>query len=210
MPKIHLPTPLRPVRRRRRDRRRARAAPWPRRSRRSSTRHAGLRAHLFDEAGSCAPSSTSTGTTRTSATSSRRRRRSPTSDALSIVPSIAGGCLRRRRRRSAALSNEEIRRYARHLIMPEVGLEGQTKLKAARVLVVGAGGLGSPLAALPRGGRRRHARPRRLRRRGRVEPAAPDPLRDARTSAGPSSRRRAERLARTSTRTSASSRSRSG
>ncbi|HEY7114053.1 MAG TPA: molybdopterin-synthase adenylyltransferase MoeB [Thermoanaerobaculia bacterium] len=46
----------------------------------------------------------------------------------------------------AALSNEEIRRYARHLIMPEVGLEGQKKLKAARVLAVGAGGLGSPLA----------------------------------------------------------------
>ncbi len=45
-----------------------------------------------------------------------------------------------------ALSNEEIRRYARHLIMPEVGLEGQKKLKAARVLAVGAGGLGSPLA----------------------------------------------------------------
>ena len=43
------------------------------------------------------------------------------------------------------LSEEEIRRYARHLILPEVGLEGQKKLKAARVLAVGAGGLGSPL-----------------------------------------------------------------
>src|ERR1035437_10516435 len=46
----------------------------------------------------------------------------------------------------ATLSNEEILRYSRHLIMPEVGLEGQKKLKAARVLCVGAGGLGSPLA----------------------------------------------------------------
>ena len=44
------------------------------------------------------------------------------------------------------LSNEELRRYARHLILPEVGPEGQRRLKAARVLVVGAGGLGSPLA----------------------------------------------------------------
>ncbi len=43
------------------------------------------------------------------------------------------------------LSPEELRRYARHLIMPEVGREGQEKLKAARVLLVGAGGLGSPL-----------------------------------------------------------------
>jgi len=44
------------------------------------------------------------------------------------------------------LSNEEIARYSRHLILPEVGLEGQKKLKAARVLCVGTGGLGSPLA----------------------------------------------------------------
>ncbi|MGH2567983.1 MAG: molybdopterin-synthase adenylyltransferase MoeB [Bacteroidota bacterium] len=44
------------------------------------------------------------------------------------------------------LSYEEIRRYGRHLIMPEVGLTGQLKLKAASVLQVGTGGLGSPLA----------------------------------------------------------------
>src|SRR5215471_197701 len=46
----------------------------------------------------------------------------------------------------APLSNEEILRYSRHLIMPEVGMEGQLKLKQARVLCIGAGGLGSPLA----------------------------------------------------------------
>jgi len=45
----------------------------------------------------------------------------------------------------ASLSREEILRYSRHLIMPEVSLEGQAKLKHARVLCVGAGGLGSPL-----------------------------------------------------------------
>ncbi|BBL78165.1 molybdenum cofactor biosynthesis protein MoeB [Rubrobacter xylanophilus] len=44
------------------------------------------------------------------------------------------------------LTNEEIARYSRHLIMPEVALEGQKKLKQARVLTVGAGGLGAPLA----------------------------------------------------------------
>lgn len=43
------------------------------------------------------------------------------------------------------LSQEEILRYSRHLVIPEVGLEGQKKLKAASVLVVGAGGLGSPI-----------------------------------------------------------------
>ncbi len=44
------------------------------------------------------------------------------------------------------LTNQEISRYSRHLIMPEVGLEGQKKLKNAKVLCIGAGGLGSPLA----------------------------------------------------------------
>jgi sulfur-carrier protein adenylyltransferase/sulfurtransferase len=44
------------------------------------------------------------------------------------------------------LSNNEIARYSRHLLLPEVGLEGQQKLKAAKVLCVGTGGLGSPLA----------------------------------------------------------------
>jgi len=44
------------------------------------------------------------------------------------------------------LTNDEVLRYSRHLIMPEVGMEGQLKLKAARVLCIGAGGLGSPLA----------------------------------------------------------------
>ena len=44
------------------------------------------------------------------------------------------------------LTNEEVLRYSRHLIMPEVGMEGQQKLKAAKVLCIGTGGLGSPLA----------------------------------------------------------------
>jgi adenylyltransferase/sulfurtransferase len=46
---------------------------------------------------------------------------------------------------NANLSNEEIRRYSRHLIMPEVTLEGQKRLKAAGILLIGSGGLGSPL-----------------------------------------------------------------
>ena len=44
------------------------------------------------------------------------------------------------------LSGDEIKRYSRHLIMPEVGMDGQRKLKAAKVLCIGAGGLGSPAA----------------------------------------------------------------
>src|SRR6476646_6921421 len=44
------------------------------------------------------------------------------------------------------LSNDEIRRYSRHLILPEVGMVGQKKICAASVLCIGAGGLGSPIA----------------------------------------------------------------
>src|ERR1035437_7794881 len=44
------------------------------------------------------------------------------------------------------LNNDEIRRYSRHLILPEVGLSGQKKIKATSVLCIGAGGLGSPIA----------------------------------------------------------------
>ncbi|MGC2420236.1 MAG: molybdopterin-synthase adenylyltransferase MoeB [Candidatus Acidiferrales bacterium] len=46
---------------------------------------------------------------------------------------------------AAALSKEEVLRYSRHLIMPEVGMEGQLKLKQAKVLCIGTGGLGAPL-----------------------------------------------------------------
>lgn len=74
-------------------------------------------------------------------------------DTISIVPSVAGGVEGGvdTATSSAAsglpdLTNDEFKRYSRHLILPEVGLEGQRKLKAARVLCIGAGGLGSPAA----------------------------------------------------------------
>ncbi len=72
-------------------------------------------------------------------------------DTLTIVPSIAGGSALAEATPGAlpanatALTNEEVLRYSRHLIMPEVGMEGQLKLKNASVLLVGAGGLGAPL-----------------------------------------------------------------
>ena len=68
-------------------------------------------------------------------------------DLLMIVPSIAGGVSAEADVVSElpSLSNEEIARYSRHLIMPEVGIEGQRRLKAASVLMIGTGGLGAPL-----------------------------------------------------------------
>ena len=79
-------------------------------------------------------------------------------DSLSIVPSVAGGSptapadlkVRAASDIPAASANDlnadEIKRYSRHLIMPEVGVDGQKKLKAGSVLCIGAGGLGSPAA----------------------------------------------------------------
>jgi adenylyltransferase/sulfurtransferase len=65
---------------------------------------------------------------------------------ISIVPSIAGGSAALADvSAEAALTNEEIARYSRHLILPEVGVQGQLKLKQAKVAMVGAGGLGAPL-----------------------------------------------------------------
>ena len=92
-------------------------------------------------------------------------------DELTIVPSVAGGVetpvanhtgtppynqhhaplpvrplIDDARIQRVNLSQEEVLRYSRHLIMPEVTMEGQKRLKAARVLLVGTGGLGSPIA----------------------------------------------------------------
>src|SRR6188474_793170 len=80
-------------------------------------------------------------------------------DSLSIVPSVAGGTPapveadvhvglpgRPEGRPLPELTQDEIKRYSRHLIMPEVGMDGQRKLKAGSVLCIGAGGLGSPAA----------------------------------------------------------------
>jgi adenylyltransferase/sulfurtransferase len=66
-------------------------------------------------------------------------------DVVSIVPSVAGG-VSAVEDTTPELTGEEVQRYSRHLILPEVGVDGQRKLKAAKVLCVGAGGLGSPAA----------------------------------------------------------------
>jgi adenylyltransferase/sulfurtransferase len=66
-------------------------------------------------------------------------------DVLTIVPSIAGGSPVTVEAKPP-LSHAEMLRYSRHLLLPEVGVAGQRKLKSARVLTIGAGGLGSPLS----------------------------------------------------------------
>jgi adenylyltransferase/sulfurtransferase len=66
-------------------------------------------------------------------------------ETISIVPSIAGGSATLAEAEEVALSNEEVARYSRHLLLPEVGMEGQLRLKKASIILIGAGGLGAPL-----------------------------------------------------------------
>jgi molybdopterin/thiamine biosynthesis adenylyltransferase/rhodanese-related sulfurtransferase/molybdopterin converting factor small subunit len=140
MPRIHLPTPLRPY---------AEGAASVEVAGRTVAealeglvaRYEGLRKHLFDESGRLRSFVNVYKNEEDVRYLEREGMALSADDALSIVPSIAGGS-----GAPSGLSNDEIRRYSRHLIMPEVGLEGQKKLKAARVLAIGTGGLGSPLA----------------------------------------------------------------
>jgi len=80
-------------------------------------------------------------------------------DVVSIVPAVAGGAPTAKERTKSevprsdstdpvrqAFSTDELRRYSRHLLLPEVGMAGQQKLRRAKVLLVGAGGLGAPAA----------------------------------------------------------------
>jgi molybdopterin/thiamine biosynthesis adenylyltransferase/rhodanese-related sulfurtransferase/molybdopterin converting factor small subunit len=145
MPEIHLPTPLRPY-----------ADGLATVDVSGETvgealaslvgRYAALKRHLYDEAGRLRSFVNVYRNDEDIRDLDREGTRLAAEDSLSIIPAIAGGAAPPAAIDRAALSDEEMRRYARHLILPEVGLAGQRKLKAARVLAVGAGGLGSPLA----------------------------------------------------------------
>jgi adenylyltransferase/sulfurtransferase len=70
-------------------------------------------------------------------------------DEIVLIPAIAGGAFKGsvlEEGRGEKLTNDEIMRYSRHLLLKEIGVKGQKKLKASKVLIVGMGGLGTPLA----------------------------------------------------------------
>jgi adenylyltransferase/sulfurtransferase len=110
-----------------------------------TTRHGDLRPHLFGEDGRIRSFVNVYVNDQDIRYLDRDRTPVAETDTVSIVPSVAGGSGAAAVAEALpALSHDEVRRYSRHLIMPEVGVDGSRRLKAARVLCVGAGGLGSP------------------------------------------------------------------
>ena len=121
-----------------------------------TTKHAGLKAHLYNEQGKLRSFVNIYVNDEDIRYLEKEQTAVKSDDTISIIPSVAGGVptttddargvRRQPDRELPELTNEEIKRYSRHLIMPEVGVEAQRKLKAAKVLCIGAGGLGSPAA----------------------------------------------------------------
>jgi sulfur-carrier protein adenylyltransferase/sulfurtransferase len=115
-------------------------------------KHAGLKAHLYNEQGKLRSFVNIYVNDEDIRYLEKEQTAVKADDTVSIIPSVAGGAPAATEvasglsRTLPELTNEEIKRYSRHLIMPEVGIEGQRKLKASKVLCVGAGGLGSPAA----------------------------------------------------------------
>ena len=143
---IHIPTPLRPFTDKL-DTVQASGATVGEVLQDLTTKHAGLKQHLY----------TPDGKLRSFVNiyvgdediRYLQKEQTPVTDGqtLSIIPSVAGGVGAAAPAAALpALDGEEIKRYSRHLILSEVGMEGQQKLKAAKVLCIGAGGLGSPVA----------------------------------------------------------------
>jgi sulfur-carrier protein adenylyltransferase/sulfurtransferase len=118
-------------------------------------KHSGLKAHLYNEQGKLRSFVNVYVNDEDIRYLQKEQTPVNAADTISIIPSVAGGVPTATAGRGAAepgvskdlpeLTNDEVKRYSRHLIMPEVGVDGQRKLKAAKVLCIGAGGLGSPV-----------------------------------------------------------------
>src|SRR4051794_32670094 len=135
-------------------------------------RHSGLRAHLYNDQGKLRSFVNVYVNDEDIRYLQKEQTPVNAGDTVSIIPSVAGGVStsakatvdppKREAREGGEtaappaagglgrigepLTNDEVKRYSRHLIMPEVGVEGQRKPKASKVLCIGAGGLGSPVA----------------------------------------------------------------
>jgi len=111
-------------------------------------KHAGLKAHLYNEQGKLRSFVNVYVNDEDIRYLQKEQTPVQSADTVSIIPSVAGGAPSAEApavEELPQLTNDEVKRYSRHLIMPEVGVDGQRKLKAAKVLCIGAGGLGSPV-----------------------------------------------------------------
>ena len=115
--------------------------------------HPGLNAHLFEESGELRNFVNVYLNEEDIRYLSQEKTSLKDGDSITIVPAVAGGrdvtempLPKGEFVSESELSKEEIERYSRHLIMPEVAMEGQKRLKAGKILLIGTGGLGSPLA----------------------------------------------------------------
>src|SRR5262245_18306726 len=155
MPKILIPTPLRPFTDKQ-DAVDAAGATIGELLAELTRKHSGLKAHLYNEQGKLRSFVNVYLNDEDIRYLLKEATPVKAADTISIIPSLAGGIPTTEDARGSAervvdvalpeLTNDEVKRYSRHLIMPEVGVDGQRKLKAAKVLCIGAGGLGSPVA----------------------------------------------------------------
>jgi molybdopterin/thiamine biosynthesis adenylyltransferase/rhodanese-related sulfurtransferase/molybdopterin converting factor small subunit len=124
-----------------------------------TARHTGLKAHLYNDQGKLRSFVNIYVNDEDIRYLAKEQTPVKAGDTVSIIPSVAGGVETTIEpgarvppgaagggRELPQLTNDEVRRYSRHLIMPEVGVDGQRRLKAGKVLCIGAGGLGSPAA----------------------------------------------------------------
>jgi molybdopterin/thiamine biosynthesis adenylyltransferase/rhodanese-related sulfurtransferase/molybdopterin converting factor small subunit len=124
-----------------------------------TARHSGLKAHLYNDQGKLRSFVNIYVNDDDIRYLAKEQTPVKAGDTVSIIPSVAGGVettIERgvrlqpgatgETRELPQLTNDEVKRYSRHLIMPEVGVDGQRRLKAGKVLCIGAGGLGSPAA----------------------------------------------------------------
>jgi adenylyltransferase/sulfurtransferase len=113
-----------------------------------TTRHAGLKAHLYNAEGKLRSFVNVYVNDEDIRYLQKEQTPINAGDTVSIIPSVAGGAptTAEAPAQLPELTKDDFRRYSRHLILPEVGVLGQQKLKAAKILCIGAGGLGSPVA----------------------------------------------------------------
>jgi len=147
MPKILIPTPLRPFTDKQ-DAVDASGTTIGELLADLTSKHSGLKAHLYTEQGKLRSFVNVYVNDEDIRYLQREQTPVKADDTISIIPSVAGGVGADTvvQEVPETLTADEYKRYSRHLIMPEVGVDGQRKLKASKVLCIGAGGLGSPVA----------------------------------------------------------------